>query len=77
MAVVLQDNIFKHIFVHENLWIFIDISLKFIPVGPIDNTPALVQITAWWQTGDKPLYPNQLWLSSLTHISNRTSASMS
>ena len=30
------------------------ISLKFILIGPINN-PALVQIMAWRQTGDKPL----------------------
>ena len=31
------DNIFKRIFLNENVWIFINISLKFIPKGPIDN----------------------------------------
>ena len=33
----------------------IEISLKFVPKGPINNIPALVQIMAWPQTGDKPL----------------------
>ena len=33
----------------------IRISLKFITEGPISNKSALVQITAWHQTGDKPL----------------------
>ena len=33
----------------------IEISLKFIPKGPINNIPALVQIMAWRRTGDKPL----------------------
>ena len=36
------DDIFKRIFLHENVSILIKISLKFIPKGPIDNTPALV-----------------------------------
>ena len=32
-----------------------EISLKFVPKGPINKIPALVQIMAWHQTGDKPL----------------------
>ena len=40
---------------NENIWILIKISLKFVPEGPIDNIPALVQIMAWRQTGDKSL----------------------
>ena len=35
--------------------ILIQISLKFVPKGPIDNKSALVQVKAWCQTGDKPL----------------------
>ena len=38
----LADNIFKCIFLNENVWIPIEISLKFVPKGPIDNIPALV-----------------------------------
>ena len=49
------DNIFKHIFFSENVWIFIKLSLKFVPKGPINNTPALVQIMAWHWPGIKPL----------------------
>ena len=49
------DNIFKCIFGNENVWISIRISLKFVPVGPINNIPALVQIMAWRLPGDKPL----------------------
>ena len=49
------DDIFKCIFVNENLWIPIKISLKFVPKGPINNIPALVQIMAWRRPGDKPL----------------------
>ena len=29
--------------------------LKFVPKGPIDSIPALVQTMAWHQTGNKPL----------------------
>ena len=49
------DDIFKSIFMNENVWISIKISLKFVPKGPINNIPALVQIMAWRRPGDKPL----------------------
>ena len=49
------DDSFKHIFLNENVRILIKISLKFVPKGPINNMPALVQIMAWRQPGDKPL----------------------
>ena len=49
------DDIFKCIFLNENVWIPIKISLKFVPQGPINNIPALVQIMAWRRPGDKPL----------------------
>ena len=49
------DDIFKWIFVNENAWISIKISLKFVSRGPINNISALVQIMAWRRPGDKPL----------------------
>ena len=49
------DAIFKLIFLNENVWIPIKISLKFIPQGPINNIPALVQIMTWRRPGDEPL----------------------
>ena len=49
------DDIFKHIFFNENVRISIQISLKFVPEGPINNNLALVQITAWCRLGNKPL----------------------
>ena len=61
------DDIFKYIFLNENASISIKISLKFIPKGPIDNIPALVQIMAWRRLGDKPLY-EPMMVSLLTHI---------
>ena len=42
MAAILADDIFKPIFFYEKVQIFIKISLKFVPKGPIDNNPALV-----------------------------------
>ena len=61
------DDIFKCIFLNENVWIAIKISLKFVPKGPINNIPALVQIMAWRRPGDKPL-PEPIVVSLTTHI---------
>ena len=38
------DDIFKCIFLNESVWISINISLKFVPYGQINNIAALVQI---------------------------------
>ena len=48
-------------------WMKIKISLKFVPKGPINNNPALVQIMAWRRSGDKPL-SEPMMVSLLTHI---------
>ena len=48
------DDIFKCIFRKENVCIPTKISLKFVPKGPINNIPALVQIMAWRRPGNKP-----------------------
>ena len=48
-------DIFKCIFINDKFWIFIQISLKFVPKGAIDKKSALFQVMAWHQTGDKPL----------------------
>ena len=60
-------DIFKCIFLNENVWIPIKISLKFVPKGPINNIPALVQIMAWRRPGDKPL-SEPMMVSLPTHI---------
>ena len=57
------DDIFKCIFLNENIWITIKISLKFVPKGPINNIPTLVQIMSWRQPGDKPIWTNDGWLN--------------
>ena len=49
------DNISKWIFLNENVWISINISLSFVPKGPNNNIPTLVQVMAWRRPGDKPL----------------------
>ena len=61
------DDIFKRIFLNENIWILINISLKFVPKDSINNIPALVQIMAWRRPGDKPL-SEPMMVSLLTHI---------
>ena len=48
-------DIFKSIFLNENVWISIKIALKFVSRGQINNIPALFQIMAWRRPGDKPL----------------------
>ena len=61
------DDTFKRIFLKENIRISIKISLKFVPKGPINNNPALVQIMAWCRSGDKPL-SEPIMVSLMTHF---------
>ena len=61
------DDIFKCIFLKENVWIPTEISLKFVSEGPINNIPALVQIMAWRRPGAKPL-SEPMMVCLLTHI---------
>ena len=61
------DDVLKCIFLNENVWISLKIPLKFVPMGPINNIPALVQIMAWRRSGDKPL-SEPMMVSLPTHI---------
>ena len=61
------DDIFKYIFLDENVRISLKISLKFVPKVPINNIPALVLIMAWRRPGDKPL-SEPMMVSLPTHI---------
>ena len=61
------DDTFKRIFPNENVRISIKISLKFVPKGPINIIPSLVQIMTWRRSGDKPL-SEPMMVSLLTHI---------
>ena len=61
------DDTFNRIFINENVRISIKVSLKFVPKGPINNMPALVQIMAWSRPSDKPLSEPAM-VSLLTHI---------
>ena len=52
------DDIFKCIFENDFFCIFIKVSLMFVPKGPIENNPTLVQIMACCLYGAKadPIY---------------------
>ena len=63
----LPDNIFKWIFLNENIWISFTISLKFVLRLRINNIPSLDQKMAWRRPGDKPL-SEPIMASLLTHI---------
>ena len=67
MAAIFADDMFKCIFLNENVWISIEISLKFVPKGSINKNPALFQIMAWRHPGDK-LLSEPMMVNSLTHI---------
>ena len=59
------DSIFKCIFLNENVWILIQIVLKFVPMIPINKKSAMLQITTLSQRSNKPLPEPKL-----TRISN-------
>ena len=61
------EDTFKHIFLNENVRITIQISLKFVPKGPINNVLALVQIMACRLVGAKSL-SEPMMVRLLTHI---------
>ena len=61
------EDVFKRIFLNENVWISLRISLKFVPKCPINKSPALVQIMAWRRPGDKPL-SEPMMVNLMTHI---------
>ena len=61
------DDIFKCFFLNENDSIVINISLKFVTKGPINNISALVQIMAWPRPGYK-LLSEPMVVSFPTHI---------
>ena len=58
---------FQTHFHNETVKILIEISLKFVSNGPVNDIPALVQIMAWHRPGAKPL-SEPMMASVLTHI---------
>ena len=64
VAAAFADDIFKRIFLNENIRIPIRLSLKLAPWCPIDNIPALREIMARHRIGTKPLSgPMLTWLT--------------
>ena len=59
-----SDDIFNS---NEKVWNSINISLKFVPNGPINNIPTLDQIMAWRRAGDKP-FCEPMMVRLPTHI---------
>ena len=62
---ILQTT-FSNVFSSMKMFL-IKISLKFVPKGPINNIPALIQIMAWHWPGIKPL-PETVMVRLLMHI---------
>ena len=48
------DDILICIFGNEKFFVLIKISLKFVPKGPVNNIPVLIQRMAWRRLGNKP-----------------------
>ena len=61
-------DIFKCIFMNANFRILIQISLNFVPKGPICSKSALVHVMPWCRTGAKPLPEPMARSISPTHI---------
>ena len=61
------DDVSKCIFLNENVWISLKISLKIVPEIPINNISPLGQIMAWHWPGNKPI-SEPMMVSLLTHI---------
>ena len=61
------DDFFKCIFLNENIWILIKMSIKFIPKVPSNNIPTLVPKMTWRRQGDKQL-SEPMMASLQTHI---------
>ena len=72
MADIFADDTFKCILLNEDIWILINISVKFVPKGSIINIPALVQTMAWhrqaiiWTNND---YYTDAYMSHLASMS--------
>ena len=55
MAAILADYIFTCIYLNENDRNSIQISLKYVPMSPIDNKAALAQVMTWRRIGHRLL----------------------
>ena len=64
------DEIFKCVFLNENVRISLRMPLNFVPKGSINNITALAQTMAWCRPSDKPL-SEPMMFSWLTHSVTR------
>ena len=55
IATILADDFLNAFSWMKSDRVPIQILLKFVPRNPFDDKPALVQVMAWCQIGDKPL----------------------
>ena len=62
-----SGRLFKCIFLNENVYISIEISLEFVLKGSINNIPILAQIMAW-RRPDVTLSSEPMMVRSPTHI---------
>ena len=67
------DDNFNGVFVIENVWISIAISLKSNPKGPVDEKSAIVQVMAGSGTGDKPFLESMTTRFNDTYIRHQAS----
>ena len=58
---------FNSIFMKENVWIAIRISMKFSPMFLVNNIPGSIRIMTWHWTGDEPLFEPMI-INLLTHL---------
>ena len=61
------DDIFISIFLNENVWISLKISLQFVHQVRIGSISLVVNVMAWHRTGDEPLSESRM-ASLWTHI---------
>ena len=66
MAAIFETN-FLCIFLNENIWSLLDLLVKFVPNGPVNNIPSLVQIMDGCRPGDKQLL-EPMMVCFLTYI---------
>ena len=62
------DDTLKHVFLKQNFSVLIEISLKFVPKGLINNKSSLVQVMTWHQTGAKSLPEPMMTLFTIAYM---------
>ena len=71
----INTDILKFIFINETFCTLIQISEKFVLMGPIHIKSLLVQVMTWYQIGDKPLsetMPTHITDAYIRHMGEMT-----